>query len=138
MIEIEGLEEELAEEAATSALEEEREKEEPEGLEDEDIVEFEVDEEIVEEEENIEIEDEEIDDFAAPDLKIVAEIEEDTPEAKDLESEAASPKKDPGNQGELLLDGAPKGRFDGEKPNAVKDGEDLDIPPYLRRRGRRR
>ena len=143
VIEIEGLEEELAKEAATSVVEEEREEEEPEeeepeGLEDEDIVEFEVDEEIVEEEENIEIEDEEIDDFAAPDLKIVAEIEEDTPEAKDLESEAASPKKDPGNQGELLLDGAPKGRFDGEKPNAVKDGEDLDIPPYLRRRGRRR
>jgi len=141
VIEIEGLEEELAEEAAASAVEEEREKEEPEGLEDEapeDIVEFEVDEEVVEEEEDIEIEDEEIDDFAAPDLKIVAEIEEDTPEAKDLESEAASPKKAPGNQGELLLDGAPKGRFDGEKPNAVKDGEDLDIPPYLRRRGRRR
>ena len=143
VIEIEGLEEELAKEAATSVVEEEREEEEPEeeepeGLEDEDIVEFEVDEEIVEEEEDIEIEDEEIDDFAAPDLKIVAEIEEDTPEAKDLESEAASPKKDPGNQGELLLDGAPKGRFDGEKPNAVKDGEDLDIPPYLRRRGRRR
>jgi hypothetical protein len=42
------------------------------------------------------------------------------------------------NQGELLLEGAPKGRFDGESPNVVKDGEDLDIPPYLRKRSRRR
>lgn len=43
-----------------------------------------------------------------------------------------------GNQGELLLEGAPKGRFDGESPNVDKDGEDLDVPPYLRKRGRRR
>jgi len=42
------------------------------------------------------------------------------------------------NQGELLLEGVPKGRFDGESPNVVKDGEDLDIPPYLRKRSRRR
>jgi len=36
-------------------------------------------------------------------------------------------------QGELLLDGGPRGKFEGEAPNMV-DGEDLDIPPFLRNR----
>jgi len=36
-------------------------------------------------------------------------------------------------QGELALDGGPKGKFAGEAPNIV-DGEDLDIPPFLRNR----
>ncbi len=162
VIEIEGLEDELAEEAAASAVEDDVEEEieepigedideETEGLEDEepeDIIEFEVEDEVVEEEEevdeeDIEIEDDEIDEFAAPDLTIVNDLEED-PAAEKVETSAEPalekipPKKAPGNQGELLLDGAPKGRFDGDKPNTVKDGEDLDIPPYLRRRGRRR
>jgi len=34
-------------------------------------------------------------------------------------------------QGELELDGGPKGKFEGESPN-VLEGEDLDIPPFLR------
>jgi len=34
-------------------------------------------------------------------------------------------------QGELALDGGPKGKFDGEDPNLI-EGEDLDIPPFLR------
>ena len=38
-------------------------------------------------------------------------------------------------QGELELEGGPKGRFSGGDPN-VEKGEDLDIPPYLRRKGR--
>lgn len=35
------------------------------------------------------------------------------------------------SQGELELDGQPKGRFEGESPN-VYEGEDLDIPTFLR------
>ena len=34
-------------------------------------------------------------------------------------------------QGELALDGGPKGKFAGEDPNLM-EGEDLDIPPFLR------
>ncbi|MFT5883551.1 MAG: cell division protein FtsZ [Crocinitomicaceae bacterium] len=44
-------------------------------------------------------------------------------------SSAASAVK--GSQAELELDGGPRGKFEGEAPNLV-DGEDLDIPPYLR------
>ena len=36
-------------------------------------------------------------------------------------------------QGELALDGGPKGKFEGEEPNML-EGEDLDIPPFLRRK----
>jgi hypothetical protein len=36
-------------------------------------------------------------------------------------------------QGELPLDGGPKGKFEGENPNLI-EGEDLDIPPFLRNR----
>ncbi len=36
-------------------------------------------------------------------------------------------------QGELSLDGGPKGKFEGEVPNVV-DGEDLDVPPFMRKR----
>jgi len=38
-------------------------------------------------------------------------------------------------QGELELDGGPKGKFEGETPNLL-DGEDLDIPPFLRKKRR--
>ncbi|NIP94054.1 MAG: hypothetical protein GWO24_11605, partial [Akkermansiaceae bacterium] len=34
-------------------------------------------------------------------------------------------------QGELALDGGPKGKFEGENPNLI-EGEDLDVPPFLR------
>lgn len=40
-----------------------------------------------------------------------------------------------GSQTELELDGGPKGRFEGESPN-LDDGEDLDVPPYLRKRAK--
>ena len=51
-------------------------------------------------------------------------------EAASLEEIQASAKaKRP--QGELALDGGPKGKFDGEEPNML-EGEDLDIPPFLR------
>jgi cell division protein FtsZ len=36
-------------------------------------------------------------------------------------------------QSELSFDSAPRGRFEGEKPNVV-DGEDLDLPPFLRKK----
>jgi hypothetical protein len=36
-------------------------------------------------------------------------------------------------QSELSLDSAPRGRFEGENPN-VFDGEDLDLPPFLRKK----
>lgn len=58
-------------------------------------------------------------------------------EVAELASELTAPVsvrgKDP--QGELELDGGPKGKFEGESPN-VLDGEDLDIPPFLRKRRR--
>jgi cell division protein FtsZ len=38
-----------------------------------------------------------------------------------------------GPQSELSLDSAPRGRFEGESPN-VLDGEDLDLPPFLRKK----
>lgn len=60
--------------------------------------------------------------------------EEPAPEVKPRSSRS---KNQGGGQGELLLEGAPKGRFDGEEPNVSKDGEDLDIPPYLRKKRRR-
>ena len=36
-------------------------------------------------------------------------------------------------QSELSLDSAPRGRFEGETPN-VFEGEDLDLPPFLRKK----
>ncbi len=41
--------------------------------------------------------------------------------------------KTTGPQSELSLDSAPRGRFEGETPN-VLDGEDLDLPPFLRKK----
>ncbi len=37
------------------------------------------------------------------------------------------------SQSELSLDAAPRGRFEGENPN-VFNGEDLDLPPFLRKK----
>jgi cell division protein FtsZ len=41
--------------------------------------------------------------------------------------------KFPTPQSELPFDNAPKGRFEGENPD-VFDGEDLDLPPFLRKK----
>ena len=41
--------------------------------------------------------------------------------------------KSAGAQNELSLDSAPRGRFEGENPN-VFEGEDLDLPPFLRKK----
>ena len=96
------------------------------------------------------LEPDELDEFAAPDLKIVEEEESGEEEASgevtaeeepepvaEVKPRKSGSHEKSGNQGELLLEGAPKGRFDGEQPNVTKDGEDLDIPPYLRKKRRR-
>ncbi len=119
-------------------------EEEPEGLEDEESEESDdekIDEEVEEEslEEDIDLEADNLDDFADPKLKEKSDKgEPEPPKEAELEIEELGASKASGNQGELLLEGAPKGRFDGESPNVDKDGEDLDVPPYLRKRGRRR
>ncbi|OYV03125.1 MAG: hypothetical protein CFE26_21495, partial [Verrucomicrobiales bacterium VVV1] len=41
--------------------------------------------------------------------------------------------KTPAGQTELSFDAGPRGRFEGESPNLV-DGDDLDIPPFLRKK----
>ena len=51
-------------------------------------------------------------------------------------AQAEDPKKGAG-QAELLLEGGPKGRFEGGQPNVI-EGEDLDVPPYLRKKRRNR
>ncbi|MCP4731634.1 MAG: hypothetical protein GY872_16300 [Roseibacillus sp.] len=55
----------------------------------------------------------------------LAPIELDSLEEIQASAQAKRP------QGELALDGGPKGKFDGEDPNLI-EGEDLDIPPFLR------
>jgi len=145
VIEIEGLEEELADEQV----------EEPVAEEEEDV-----EEEVSEKEEAPDDED-----FATPELKVVEDEDLEEEEESEPESESDSEedfameveeeeelneedielplatklpeKRSKSDQGELSLEGGPRGRFDGEKPNLVK-GEDLDVPPYLRRKGRRR
>ncbi len=64
-------------------------------------------------------------------MKMFEELEKEV--AGDLVDEAmkSSAAAVKGSQAELELDGGPRGKFEGEAPNLV-DGEDLDIPPYLR------
>ncbi|RPJ35143.1 MAG: hypothetical protein EHM17_03860 [Verrucomicrobiaceae bacterium] len=55
---------------------------------------------------------------------------------KQVEPEAPKLKlgiKATGSQSELSLDSTPRGRFEGESPN-VFEGEDLDLPPFLRKK----
>ncbi|MGJ8655747.1 MAG: cell division protein FtsZ [Akkermansiaceae bacterium] len=59
--------------------------------------------------------------------EVVAKEESSGPPRRENRSKPASP------QGELLLDGGPRGKFEGEAPNLV-DGEDLDIPAFLRKK----
>ncbi len=97
------------------------------------------DESVVSEEEDLEDEVIELTEEDEVEEEVVAQEEEEEKEVEP-EPELLVQAKVPagGNQGELLLDGAPKGRFDGDRPNLSDEGEDLDIPPYLRKkRGRR-
>ena len=104
------------------------EAEEPEIVEEEEIPEPEL---VTEEEEVIQDETEELESEEEADVD-EPEAEEEpqndfTPEVEERSKEAA--------QSELELDGGPKGKFEGENPN-FHDGEDLDIPPFLRKKRR--
>ena len=71
------------------------------------------------------------------------DVEDDDPFEVKLDNESevvksSSPElrlgaKPSGSQSELSFDSAPRGRFEGENPNVV-DGEDLDLPPFLRKK----
>ncbi len=64
------------------------------------------------------------------------ELEDDEPEPE--KKSFLPPRRDrkkQSSQGELELDGGPKGKFEGESPN-FHEGEDLDIPPFLRKKRR--
>jgi cell division protein FtsZ len=58
---------------------------------------------------------------------------ESEPPAKSQSPELKLGSKQGGDQSELSFDNAPRGRFEGENPNVV-DGEDLDLPPFLRKK----
>jgi cell division protein FtsZ len=53
--------------------------------------------------------------------------------AKSARTELKLDPKHSGGQSELAFDSAPRGRFEGENPN-VFEGEDLDLPPFLRKK----
>jgi cell division protein FtsZ len=60
------------------------------------------------------------------------------PPAREIAPEAPSPRlalnlKPDKSQNDLPFDAIPRGRFQGEGPNVV-DGEDLDLPPFLRKK----
>ena len=71
--------------------------------------------------------------------KEISEQEYDDPAEEENEEEVKTspPQRKSSNnvqpQGELLLDGGPRGKFEGEAPNLV-DGEDLDVPAFLRKK----
>lgn len=82
------------------------------------------------------------DDIPSDDLESAEGLEpEPEPEPAVPAAAAAEPElpklklgvKASGPQSELSLDSAPRGRFEGESPN-VFDGEDLDLPPFLRKK----
>jgi cell division protein FtsZ len=71
----------------------------------------------------------------------VAEIRSEPPTtpAKELKVDLANPlqlktdSKHQADQDELSFKKTPRGRFEGENPNVI-DGEDLDLPPFLRKK----
>ena len=72
-----------------------------------------------------------------PEQELVDEFEVDSESEQDSAPEmyAADRKSAEPSQSELELDGGPKGKFEGENPN-FHEGEDLDIPPFLRKKRR--
>lgn len=81
-------------------------------------------------EEEVEIIEEEVEVEAEKEVvEAVTEVPA-TPPRRGKKAKATPP---PSPQGELLLDGGPRGKFEGEAPNLV-DGEDLDIPAFLRKK----
>lgn len=71
--------------------------------------------------------DEDADEKEFPPVGLFAKKADDTPPVSSASSK--------NSQGELEFTGGPKGKFEGESPN-VLDGEDLDIPPFLRKKRR--
>lgn len=61
------------------------------------------------------------------------ELPEIATDSNKTETQLKLDSKYPGSQSELSFDSAPRGRFEGENPN-VFDGEDLDLPPFLRKK----
>lgn len=109
---------------------EEEEEEEPTVVYDQDSQEEEVEEEVEPDMEEV------LDDVLQreePAVQLVEEEDDSEEEpARREELVAAAPKaKVP--QGELQLDGGPRGKFEGEAPNLF-EGEDLDIPPFMRKK----
>lgn len=101
--------------------------------EDDDVSEDFEEEEVVYVEEG---EDDEEDEEEEPEIDEETLIAETLAEEKaaDLALEQIASGKKSAGQAELELDGGPRGKFEGEAPNLV-DGEDLDIPPFLRNKG---
>ena len=99
--------------------------------------------EVVEDKQEELIADEPLEDTAKAESKEEpqVEVQEDLLGTSELPPVQETPKSTPATdkqaevkpQAELALDGGPKGKFSGETPNIV-DGEDLDIPPFLRNR----
>ncbi len=115
-------------EVVEEEIEEEVEDEKLQGLEGE-LIEEEP------EEDDDEPEDEELEE--EPELIVEAEeeAEEEDLEEEDTSEDSTDEKSKNTDQVEMELDGGPKGRFEGTNPN-VMDGEDLDVPPYLRKKRR--
>jgi cell division protein FtsZ len=86
---------------------------------------------IIETEQSAEEEESEQEDEEVSDDPEEAEEEKSTSPPRKEERSRSSASKSP--QGELLLDGGPRGKFEGEAPNLF-DGEDLDIPAFLRKK----
>ena len=88
--------------------------------------------EVVEEEDYPIVDQEPVIEELEEEPELVEEVEEEPePEQASARVPASRVKLEP--QGELLLDGGPRGKFEGESPNLV-DGEDLDIPAFLRKK----
>jgi len=136
VLEVEGDEEEDEEEIVEGVLEEE------DDVEDDDEGELEEDEDIEEEELDDADEDDSDADEDEEDEEESAEIDDEVviaetlaeEQAADLALEQIAAGKKSAGQAELELDGGPRGKFEGEAPNLL-DGEDLDIPPFLRKKG---
>ncbi|MFK7851989.1 MAG: hypothetical protein AB8D78_13520 [Akkermansiaceae bacterium] len=62
-----------------------------------------------------------------------SDLDEDVASNRKQKTELKLGSKESGSQSELSFDNTPRGRFEGENPN-VFEGEDLDLPPFLRKK----
>jgi len=138
----EDSEEDDASEPSEDPVEDEEEVESEDGTEEDSLEEEEDAEEALEEgdpedlEESIESEEDSEDSEDEDEDDDFDETEDEDDEEDAPVSPYAPPRNAPpvkSSQPELELEGAPKGRFEQLPPNMV-DGEDLDIPPFLRKK----